>query len=371
MRAWAREFAIREVAPLAETIDRTDEYPRGLQRKMGEQGLLGLSIPIEYGGLGLSLTDTMMVAEEVAKVSLSAAFIMGVQNGLAGNAIAKFGDDDQKRKFLPRLTSGELIGAYGLTEPGSGSDAAGLTTKAAKDGETYRVDGSKMFITQGLVADLLIFFARTGLPEDGAAGISAFLVERGTAGFNVGQKLEVMGARGTGTAELLFNDCRIPRSNLVGREGDGFLIALSILNESRIGAAAAAVGIAEAAFEQSVAYAKKRRIADRQLSKYEAIRFMLADMATRISAAKLLTYDAASKHDEGGDYIKEAAMAKYFSSEAAVWVCERAIQIHGGYGVSKALPLERFLRDAKILDIVEGTSEVQRWILSRELLDSE
>lgn len=369
LQKWARDFAAREVLPIAERIDRTDEYPRDLQQKMGKYGLLGISLPQEYGGLGLDLMGAVVIGEEVARASLSASFIVGVQNGLAGNVLAKFGTEEQKAKYLPRLVKGEIICSYGLTEPGAGSDAAGLSTKATKDGDSYVVNGSKMFITQGLVADLLVFFARTGSPQDGAAGISAFLVEKGTPGFRVGQKLEVMGARGTGTAELVFENCRIPRSNMVGHEGDGFLIAMTILNESRVGAAAAAVGVAEAALEQTLSYVTKRNIFDRPLSKYEAIRFMIADMATRVKAAKLLTYHAATVHANGGDFQKEAAMAKYFASETAVWVCERAIQIHGGYGVSKLLPVERYLRDAKILDIVEGTSEVQRWILSRELLD--
>ena len=370
LRKWAREFASREILPIAEKIDRDDQYPLDLQKKMGEYGLLGLSMPQEFGGLGLDLTGSVIVGEEIAKASLSASFIMGVQNGLAGNVISKFGSPEQKARYIPKLVTGEMIGAYGLTEPGAGSDAAGLTTRASKEGDAYVVNGSKTFITQGLVADVLVFFARTGTPADGAAGITAFAVERGTPGFRVGQKLEVMGARGTGTAELLFDECKVPASNLIGHEGDGFLIAMAILSESRIGAASAALGIAEAAMEQTLAYVKKRHIFDRPLSKYEAIRFMIADMATRAKAARLLTYHAATIHDQGEDFLKEAAMAKYFASEMAVWVCERAIQIHGGYGVSRALPLERYLRDAKILDIVEGTSEVQRWILSRELLDS-
>jgi acyl-CoA dehydrogenase len=371
VQKWARDFAAREILPMAEEIDRTDEYPLQLQKKMGEYGLLGITIPPEYGGLGLDMVGSVIVGEEISRASLSAGFIMGVQNGLAGSAIALFGSDVQRTKYLPKLVKGEIIGAYGLTEPGAGSDAAAISTKAAKDGDKYIINGSKIFITQGAVADLLVFFARTGAPEDAAAGITAFVVEKGTPGFRVGQRLEVMGARGTATAELVFEDCRIPASSVVGHEGDGFLIAMTILSKSRIGAAAAAVGVAEAALEQALSYVKKRQIFDKPLAKYEAIRFMLADMATRISAAKLLTYNAATVHDSGKEFMKEAAMAKYFASETAVWVAERAIQIHGGYGVSKMLPLERFMRDAKILDIVEGTSEVQRWILSRELLDSQ
>jgi acyl-CoA dehydrogenase len=368
VQKWARDFAIREILPIAAKIDREDQYPIELFKKMGEYGLLGPFIPQEYGGLGLDLTGSAIIGEEISKVSVSAGFLIGVQNGLAGGVLALFGSNEQKAKYLPKLVKGEIIGAYGLTEPGAGSDAAAISTKATKDADSYVINGSKMFITQGGVADLLVFFARTGTPEDGGAGVTAFLVEKGTPGFRVGQKLEVMGARGTATAELVFENCRIPASNMIGHEGDGFLIALTILSKSRIGAAAAAVGVAEAALEASLDYVKKRKIFDRPLSKYEAIRFMLADMATRIAAAKLLTYNAATIHDSGKEFMKEAAMAKYYASETAVWACERAIQIHGGYGVSKLLPVERYMRDAKILDIVEGTSEVQRWILSKELL---
>lgn len=368
IQKWAQDFATREILPLAEKIDRNDEYPMQLAKKMGEYGLLGLTMPQEYGGLGLDLTGSVIVGEEISKVSLSAGFILGVQNGLAGNVLAKFGTDEQKQKYIPRLVKGEIICAYGLTEPNAGSDAGALATKATRDGDSYIINGSKMFITQGMFADLLVFFARTGTPEDGAAGITAFVVEKGTPGFRVGQKLEVMGARGTGTAELVFENCRIPASNVIGHEGDGFLIAMTILSESRIGAAAAAVGIAEAALAQTLAYVQTRKIFSRPLAKFEEIQFLLADMATRIQAAKLLTFRAATLHDTGKEFMKESAMCKYFASETAVWVCERAVQIHGGYGVSKLLPVERYLRDAKILDIVEGTSEVQRYILSRELL---
>ncbi len=368
LQTWARVFAAREILPLAEKIDREDEYPFQLQKKMGEYGLLGITLPKEYGGLGLDMVGASIVGEEISKASLSAGFLMGVQNGLAGSAIALFGSEEQKAKYIPRLVKGEIIGAYGLTEPGAGSDAAAISTKAVREGSSYVVNGSKMFITQGAVADLLVLFARTGPSGSGAAGITTLLVEKGDAGFRVGQKLEVMGARGTGTAELLFENCRVGQERVVGHEGDGFLIALGILGRSRIGAASAAVGVGEAALEASLAYAAKRSIFDRPLGKFEAIRFMLADMATRLSAAKLLTFHAATVHDRGDDFMKEASMAKYFASEAAVWAAERAIQIHGGYGVSKLLPVERYLRDAKILDIVEGTSEVQRWILSKELL---
>jgi alkylation response protein AidB-like acyl-CoA dehydrogenase len=366
IRNWAREFANKEIAPIAEKIDRTDEYPFELTRKMGEYGLLGINLPQEYGGLGLDLMSSVIVGEEIARVSLSAALIMGVQNGLVGHAISAFGSKEQKEKYLPKLSKGTLLGCYGLTEPNAGSDATAITTKAERAGDSYTINGSKIWISQGLVADLAVVFTRTG-KNDGAAGITTFIIEKGTKGFEVGGKLEVMGVRGTGTAELIFTDCIVPSTNMVGTDGNGFIIAMTVLNQARIGAAAGAVGIAEAAFDACISYSKKRVIFDRYLSKLEAIRFMVADMATRINAAKLLTYRAAYLRDRNAEFLKEASMAKLFATETTVWVCERAIQIHGGYGVSKLLPLERYLRDAKILDIVEGTSEVQRWILSREI----
>ena len=368
IRTWAREFAKREIAPVADKMDRTDEYPRELVRKMGEYGLLGLGTPQEYGGLGLDLISAVVVGEEIAKVSLAAGTIIGVQNGLVGYPIVAFGTKEQKERYLPRLAKGEIIGSYGLTEPGAGSDAANLQLRAEKVGSSYKLNGSKLWITQGLLADVVVLFARTGKVEDGGAGVTSFIVEKGTPGFSVGGKLEVTGIRGTGTAELVFNDCVVPASNMVGSLGDGFLIAMAVLNQGRVGAAAGGLGVAEASLEACISYSKKRKLFDRELAKFESIRFLMADMATRIEAARLLTYRAAYLRDKGDDFLKEASMAKVFSSETAVWVAERAIQIHGGIGVSKLLPLERYLRDAKILDIIEGTSEVQRWILSRELL---
>jgi alkylation response protein AidB-like acyl-CoA dehydrogenase len=369
LRKWAKDFASREIAPLAVKIDRDDWYPRELVRMMGEHGLLGINTPTEYGGLGLDMMSSVVVGEEIAKVSLSIGLLIGVQNGLVGYPLAQFGTKEQKERFLPKLVKGEIIGSYGLTEPGAGSDAANIQTKAEKVGDSYKISGSKMWISQGMYADLVVLFTRTGTKEEGAAGMTTFLVEKGTKGFEVGGKLEVMGVRGTGTAELVFNDCVVPSGNMLGSTGDGFLIAMAVLNQGRVGAAAGAVGVAEAALEACISYAKKRVLFDRPLAKLEAIRFLIADMATRIDAAKLLTYRAAAIRDEGDDFIKEASMAKLFATETAVWAAERAIQIHGGIGLSKQLPLERYLRDAKVLDIVEGASEVQKWILSRELLD--
>ncbi|MDA4113407.1 MAG: acyl-CoA dehydrogenase family protein [Thaumarchaeota archaeon] len=368
LRGWAREFAAREIAPVAVGMDRDDAYPRKLVRKMGEHGLLGINIPVEYGGLGLDLLSSVLVGEEIAKVSLSAALLIGVQNGLVGYPLSQFGTKDQKERFLPRLAKGEMIGCYGLTEPGAGSDAANIQTRAEKEGDSYRINGSKIWISQGFYADMVVLFARTGTTEDRAAGMSAFIVEKGTPGFEVGAKLEVMGARGTGTAELFFKDCIVPSREMLGSAGDGFLIAMAVLNQGRVGAAAGAVGVAEAALEACISYSKGRMLFGRSLSNLEAIRFLIAEMATRIEAARLLTYRAACVRDRGEEFIKEASMAKLFATETAVWASERAIQVHGGIGLSKQLPLERYYRDSKVLDIVEGTSEVQKWILSRELI---
>ncbi len=369
LRSWAREFAAREIAPVADKIDRTDEYPSDLMKKMGKQGLLGIGIPKEYGGLGLDLVSSVVVAEEIAKVSLSAGLIIGVQNGLVAYPISEFGTKEQKERFLPRLAAGEILGCYGLTEPGAGSDAANVQTRAERaPNGSYKVNGSKIWISQGFYADLAVLFTRTGSVADGAAGMTAFLVEKGFPGFSVGGKLEVIGMRGTGTAELVFKDCTVPAESMLGSQGDGFLIAMAVLNQGRVAAAAAAIGIASAALEASTEYSKKRILFNRPLARMEAIRFMIADMATRLEAARLLTYRAAYLKDTGSEFVKEASMAKVFATETAVWVCERAIQIHGGIGLSKLLPLERYLRDAKILDIIEGTSEVQRWIISREVV---
>jgi alkylation response protein AidB-like acyl-CoA dehydrogenase len=370
LRNWAREFAAREIAPVAERIDRNDEYPRELIRKMGEYGLLGINTPVEYGGLGLDLLSAVIVGEEIAKVSLSTGLLIGVQNGLVGHPLAEFGTKEQKEKFLPKLVKGEIIGCYGLTEADAGSDAANIRTRAEKVGDSYRINGSKMWISQGFYADMAILFTRTGTVEDKAAGMTAFIVEKGTKGFEVGGKLEVMGVRGTGTAELVFSDCVVPSTNMLGSPGDGFLIAMAVLNQGRITAAAGSVGIAQAALDACISYSKKRVLFDRPLSKLEATRFLIADMGTRIEAARLLTYRAACVRDKGEDFTGEASMAKLFATETAVWACERAIQLHGGIGLSKQLPVERYLRDAKVMDIVEGTSEVQRVILSRELIGS-
>src|SRR2546425_2487504 len=258
IRRWAKDFGQREIAPIAEKLDRTDEDPLGLARKMGEYGLLGLSIPEEYGGLGLGAVGAIIVAEEIAKVSLSAGLIIGVQNGLVGNAIAKFGSTKQKEKYLPRLVKGEIICSFGLTEAGAGSDAAGISTKAERAGEWYKISGSKLWISQGMVADLILLFARTGSQEDRAAGITSLIVEKGSDGFTVGAKLEVMGLRGTGTAELVVKACRVPASRALGTDRGGFLIAMAVPNEAGMGAAGAGVGISGAALAALLADPKKR-----------------------------------------------------------------------------------------------------------------
>lgn len=369
IRRTIRDFAEREITPtIQREIDVEDRFPIELFRKMGKQGLLGMFIPPEYGGSGLDMMGSVIAMEEVAKASASAALFMDVQNGLVCFSINKYGDEDQKEKYLRGLAKGEMIGAFGLTEPKGGTDVAAIETKAVREGDEYRINGTKTFISQGAVADVVLLFARTGRPEEGHRGVSAFIVERGSPGFRVGAKLDVLGVRGTGTSELVFEDCRIPSTNLLGGEGEGFYIAMDTLNVARIIWAAAAVGVAQAAFEVSLRYASEREAFGRPIGGFQGIQWMLSKMATEIDAARLLTYRAACLFDQGGNSVKEASMAKLYASEVAVEVTKKAIQIHGAYGYSKDHPLERYYRDAKVFEIGEGTSEIQRTIIARELL---
>jgi alkylation response protein AidB-like acyl-CoA dehydrogenase len=363
IRRMAKEFAEKEIAPIADRIDRENKYPMDLFEKMARQGLFGMCTPPEYGGSGLDLLSTTIAVEEIAKVSMSASLMIDIQTAVTAAPITKFGSEEQKEKFLSDLTAGRRIGAFCLTEPIAGSDAASIETKAAREGDHYVLDGTKTFISQGEIADLALVFARTGEAE-----LTAFLVDKRTSPFRVGSKIEVMGFRGTGTAELVFENCRVPKENVLGKEGDGFAIAMMILNESRIGVAAGGVGLAQAAFEIAVDYAKQRKAFGRPIGKFQAIQWMLADTLTQIHSARLLTYHAAYLRDQQQDFVKEASMAKLFASELAVEATRRAIQILGGYGYTKDYPLERYYRDAKLLEIGEGTSEIQRLILAREIL---
>jgi alkylation response protein AidB-like acyl-CoA dehydrogenase len=363
IRRMAKEFAEKEIAPIADRIDRENKYPMDLFEKMARQGLFGMCTPPEYGGSGLDLLSTTIAGEEIAKVSMSASLLIDIQTAVTAAPITKFGSEEQKEKFLSDLAAGRRIGAFCLTEPIAGSDAASIETKAAREGDHYVLDGTKTFVSQGEIADLALVFARTGEAE-----LTAFLVDKRGSPFRVGSKIEVMGFRGTGTAELVFENCRVPKENVLGKEGDGFAIAMMILNESRIGVAAGGVGLAQAAFEIAVDYAKQRKAFGRPIGKFQAIQWMLADILTQIHSARLLTYHAAYLRDQQQDFVKEASMAKVFASELAVEATRRAIQILGGYGYTKDYPLERYYRDAKLLEIGEGTSEIQRLILAREIL---
>ena len=366
IRRMAKEFAEKEIAPIADRIDRENKYPMDLFAKMAKQGLFGMCTPPEYGGTGLDLLSSAIAAEEIAKVSMSASGIIGIQAAVTAAPIARFGSEEQKKAYLRDMATGKRIGAFCLTEAVAGSDAAAIETKAVREGDEYVLNGTKTFITQGEVADLAVVFAKT--PGKDGEEVTTFLVDKRESSFRVGSKIEVMGLRGTGTAELIFENCRVPKENVLGKEGDGFLIAMMTLNESRIGVAAGGVGLAQAAFDIAANYAKQRKAFGRLIGKFQAIQWMLADMLTQIHSARLLTYHAAYLRDQQQDFVKEASMAKVFASEVAVEATRQAIQIMGGYGPTKDYPLERYYRDAKVLEIVEGTSEIQRLILSREIL---
>jgi len=362
-----RDFAEKDVAPLAAELDEKGEVPFENIKTMGRLGLLGLTAPEEYGGCGADTISYVIAIEELSKACASTAIVMAVQNSLVNYGLAKFGTEEQKQKYLTRLVTGEWIGAFALTEPGAGSDAAAQRTTAVRDGDDYVLNGSKCFITNGGFADVVIVFAMTDKSR-GTRGISAFIVEKTFPGFSVGKEENKMGIRGTNTSELIFEDCRVPAENLLGKEGQGFKIAMVTLDAGRIGVGAQAVGIAQAAFEAAAEYAKTREQFGGPISRLQAIQWMIADMATRIEAARLLVYNAALKKDSGERFTKEAAMAKLYASETAAFVVDCALQIHGGYGYMKEYPVERYYRDARITRIYEGTSEIQRLVIANQVL---
>ena len=363
----AREFAAKEVEPIAAEIDATGRVPIENFRKMGELGLLGLLVPEEYGGSGADTVSFVLAVEEISKACASTGAMMAIHNGVVCLPLLLFGTEEQKRKYLPDLAAGRLIGAFALTEPEAGSDAAAIRTRAVRDGDHYVLRGTKHFITNGAIADLVIVFATVD-PSLRHKGITAFIVEKGTPGFSAGKEEVKMGIRGTNTSELIFDECRIPAENRLGEEGQGFKIALSVLDTGRIGIAAQSLGIAERAYEEALNYAKRREQFGQPIARFQAIQWMLADMATRIEAARLLTYNAALKRDSGERFTKEASMAKLYASETAVWVVDRAVQIHGGYGYMKGYVVERLYRDARITAIYEGTNEIQRLVIANQLL---
>jgi butyryl-CoA dehydrogenase len=362
-----REFAEKEIAPIAADLDKTGEYPTKTLEKMAKLGLLGIVIPTEYGGAGLDTISYATVIEEISKKCASTGVITSVHNSLVAYPIMKYGTEAQKKKYLPILAKGEKIGAFAGTEPNAGSDLGSMQTKAVLKGNKYVINGDKCFITSGDKAGIFIVFAVTD-KEAGSKGISAFIVESDTPGFKVGSLFDKMGINANHVTELIFENMQVPKENLLGKEGDGFKIALSTLDGGRIGIAAQAVGIAQAALEECVSYAPQRQQFGRPIAKFQAIQWMIADMATEITAARYLVYNAAYAKDKGGRFSKEAAMAKLFASETAMDVVIKAVQIHGGYGYTKEYLVERLFRDAKITEIYEGTSEVQRMVIAGSLL---
>ncbi len=367
IRKMARDFAEKELAPIAAEMDEKGEVPFANIRKMAQLGFLGLTTPEEYGGAGLDSVSYAIAIEELSKACASTAIVMAVQNSLVNYVLLKFGTEEQKQKYLIPLAQGEKIGAFALTEPGAGTDAAAQQTTAVLDGDHYVINGTKHFITNGGFADVVLLFAMTD-KSAGHRGISCFIVEKGTPGFSVGKHENKMGIRATDTSELIFEDCKIPAENRLGEEGMGFKIAMVALDAGRVGVGAQAVGIAQSALDKAVEYAKTREQFGRPIANFQAIQFMLADMATHVEAARLLVYSAALKKDSGERFSKEASMAKLFASEMAGFITTKAVQIHGGYGYMKEYPVERYFRDAKITELYEGTSEVQRMVIASNLL---
>lgn len=366
IRKMVRDFAKNEVAPTAAERDEEERFDRALFDQMAELGLTGIPWPEEYGGIGSDYLAYVIAIEELSRVCASTGVTLSAHTSLAGWPIFKFGTEEQKQTFLRPMAEGKKIGAYGLTEPGSGSDAGGMKTIAKRDGDHYVLNGSKIFITNGGIADIYVVFALTD-PESKQRGTSAFIVESDTPGFSVGKKESKLGIRSSPTTEIMFEDCRIPVENLLGEEGQGFKIAMQTLDGGRNGIAAQAVGIAQGALDASVEYARERHQFGKPIAAQQGIGFKLADMATDVEAARLLTYQAAWLESEGLPYGKESAMSKVFAGDAAMKVTTEAVQVFGGYGDTKDYPVERYMRDAKITQIYEGTQEIQRLVISRML----
>jgi alkylation response protein AidB-like acyl-CoA dehydrogenase len=362
----AREFAEKEVAPLAEEIDREGSYPYETFDKMVECGFVGIGVPVEYGGSGGDEISKIIVVSEIAKKCGATAAILSIQ-GVFVQTILKFGSEEQKMKYLPQVTSGGKKAAFALTEPNAGSDAAGVKTTAILDGDDYVINGTKCFITGGNVADYVVVFALTD-PSKGVRGLSALVVPTSTPGFSVGKIENKMGIRASQTAEIMFDNCRVPKENLVGKEGKGFKMAMIALDGARIGIAAQALGLAEGALEESVSYMKERVQFGKPIAALQGLQWYISDMATRIECARWMIYRAAYLKNAGQPFTKEAAMAKLNAAETASFVTNKALQIHGGYGYMKDYPLERMVRDAKITEIYEGTSEIHKVVISRAVL---
>jgi butyryl-CoA dehydrogenase len=364
-----REFAESEVKPLAKELDETGRFPRETFKKAAELGLTGVAFPEDEGGAGFDHVAYSIVIEEISRCCASTGVILSVQNSLYCDPIHRFGTDGQKKQFLLPFARGERIGCYALTEPQAGSNAAALQTKAVKKGDTYLINGTKAWITNGGAADAAIVYVNTDPPK-GEKGITAIVVEKGTPGFKVGKEEKKLGINATACCELIFTDCEVPAGNRIGNEGEGYKVALSTLDGGRIGIAAQATGIAQGAFEAALAWSQQRMAFGHPISQFQAIQFMLADISTEIDAARLLVRKAAWKQDTGARFSMDAAIAKLFASEMATRVAHKAIQIHGGYGYSREYPVERAYRDARITEIYEGTSEIQRLVISSWVLKS-
>jgi alkylation response protein AidB-like acyl-CoA dehydrogenase len=362
-----KKFAEKEIQPLIKESDEKGQWPEKLTRKLGEMGLLGIIIPAEYSGAGYSNLDYVIILEEISRVDPSVGLAVAAHNSLCSNHLNLFASEEQKRKYLTRLAKGETLGAWGLTEPGAGSDAAALKTKAEKKGDHWLLNGTKLFITNGSLAEIHVVMASTN-PGKKRKGISAFILEKGMEGFKVGKKEDKLGIRSADTAELIFEDVKVPAENLIGEEGEGYRQAMAILDGGRVSIAGFSLGIATGALESALKYAKERVQFDQPIANFQAIQWMLADGFTELDAARLLTYRAAFLEDQGKKIPKESAMAKLYASELAVRSSSMAVQVHGGYGFTKDYPVEKFYRDSKLATIGEGTSEVQRWIISQKVL---
>ena len=367
LRREIRDFSVREIAPNVMRWDEASEFPVDVVKQLGQMGLLGVIFPVEYGGAGLGYVDYVLAIEELSAVDGSVGIIVAAHNSLCTNHIFLAGNEEQRRKYVPRLASGEWLGAWGLTEPGSGSDAGAARTTAVRKGDGWVLNGNKTFITNGHYAEVAVVIAVTER-EQGTHGLSAFVVEKGTPGFRPGRKENKLGLRASDTSELIFEDCEIPEENLLGKLGEGFVDSMRVLDGGRISIAALSLGIGRGALDASVKYVKERRQFGKAIAEFQGIQWKLADMATELDAARLLTQRAAVLKDAGQRVTRESSMAKLYASEVAVRICDEAVQLHGGYGFIKDYPAEKFYRDVKLCTIGEGTSEIQRMVIAREIL---
>jgi len=362
-----RDFGAKEITPFRLDWDERNHFPKELFHKLGELGLMGVLVPIEYGGSGFGYFEYVTAIAELSKLDPSVGLSMAAHNSLCTGHIMLFGNEEQKKKYIPKLATCETLGAWGLTEPNTGSDAGNMKTVAKEDGDTWIINGAKNFITHGISGDLAVVIARTGEVGD-SHGMTAFIVERGTPGFRGGRKENKLGMRASETAEMIFEDCMVPKSQVLGNVGDGFIQSMKVLDGGRISIAALGLGIAEGALEESIKYSKEREQFGKPISSFQGISFKLADMATQVEAARLLIYKAADLKNRGEKVTLASAQAKYFSSEVAVSVSNEAVQIFGGYGFTKDYPVEKYYRDAKLCTIGEGTSEIQKLVIAREVL---